>query len=73
MILVLLMASGANSSEEQIRALKLWMLGCTLGGLLCFVLGIVLTWKSYPLFGGLTGGLPGAIVLGSMIWLSWPR
>lgn len=73
MILVLLMASGANSTEQEIRTLKFWLLGFSIGGLLCLSLGILLTCKAHPIFGGLIGALPGFVLVGGMVWLSLPR
>jgi hypothetical protein len=45
---VLCAAGGANSTPEQIRALKLWMLGLTLLGLAGIVAGIVLLRAGQP-------------------------
>ena len=46
--LVFCMAGGANSTPEQIRALKLWMLGLTLLGLTGVTVGIVLLRAGQP-------------------------
>jgi hypothetical protein len=46
--LVFCMAGGANSTPEQIRALKLWMLGLTLLGLTGITVGIFLLRAGQP-------------------------
>ena len=46
--IVFCLAGGANSTPEQIRALKLWMLGLTLLGLTGVTVGIVLLRAGQP-------------------------
>jgi hypothetical protein len=73
MILVMLMASGANSTPEQIRTLKLWMLLFVVGGIVCLSLGALLVWKAHPITGGLIGCLPMGVVFGGVVWFSIPQ
>ena len=46
--IVFCLAGGANSTPEQIRALKLWMLGLTLLGLTGITVGIFLLRAGQP-------------------------
>jgi len=58
---VFCLAGGANSTPEQIHSLKLWMLGCTLGGALGVGAGIWL------LRVGSAGWATGAAILPTVI------
>lgn len=55
MILVVAMASGANSTPEQIRQLKLFMLGAGVVGLGCVAVGILLIIKGFPGWASVVG------------------
>lgn len=67
-LLVMLMAGGANSTPEQIRLIKWLMLATVVGGLIVCVGGIVLICKSHPVWGGVVGVMPMAVLIGLMIW-----
>jgi hypothetical protein len=70
MLLTMCMAGGANSTPEQIRAIKMWMLVITIVGLLTFGGGIWLTAAGRPWTGACVGGLPAAVTFVLIVWLS---
>lgn len=69
-LLTLEMAGGANSSEAQIRQLKMWMLVTGVGGLVSLAGGIWLIVKGMPGWGGLLGALPMIVLVVGIIWVS---
>ena len=66
----MLLAGGANSSPEQIRQIKLLLLATAVGGLTCMGVGILLVFKSHPLWGGIVGAVPMGIVFTGIVWLT---
>ena len=72
-IVTFLLAGGANSSPEQIRQIKWWILATVVGGLICLGLGTLLVFKAHPLWGGLVGAVPFVFVFASIIWLQISR
>ena len=70
MVLVFAMASGANSTPEQIRLIKLVMLTSGIVGVGCVVGGIVLIVKGFPGWASLVGALPMIFVFVMMVWLT---
>lgn len=69
-LLTLLMAGGANSTDAQIRAIKMWMLVTAIGGLLTFVGGVWLTAIGKHWIGAGVGILPMVVLIGLMVWVS---
>lgn len=70
MILVMLMAGGANSTPQQITTIKWLLAGFSAAGLVCLVGGIVLIARSFPITGGAVGVLPMVLVFAGLIWFS---
>lgn len=69
MLLTMCLAGGANSTPEQIRTIKMWMLVITVVGLLTFIGGIWLTASGRPWIGAVVGGLPAMVTFVLMVWL----
>jgi hypothetical protein len=63
---VFCMAGGANSTPAQIHTLKLWMLGCTAGGVLGIGIGIWLLRVGYAGWAATAAILP-AVTMGLIL------
>lgn len=72
-LLVLVMASGANSTDAQLAALKRWMVVITVGGLAVAGGAVWLAVHGRPWTGAAVGGLPVAGMIGLFIWVEATR
>jgi hypothetical protein len=70
MVLVTLMAGGANSTPLQIRRIKQGMLLTTILGLACVVGGVWLGTRGYTWWGCGVAMTPAVFVLVAMLWLT---
>lgn len=70
MILVFLMAGGANSTPAQIRRIKLAMLATAVLGVGCVVGGVWLSTYGYRGWGCGVALAPALFVFGAMVWLT---
>lgn len=70
MILVALMAGGANSTPRQIRIIKWSMLITTILGLACAIGGVWLATRGYSWWGGGVAVAPAVVVFVVMMWLT---
>ncbi len=67
-LFVLCIAGSPNSSDAQIRVIKMLMLASVVGGLMCLAGGIFLIVRSHPVAGGIVGALPIITLFALMIW-----
>jgi ABC-type Mn2+/Zn2+ transport system permease subunit len=70
MVLVMLMAGGANSTPQQIRRIKQLMLLTTVVGLGCVIGGAWLSVRGSPWWGSGVAMVPAVFVFVGMIWLT---
>lgn len=69
MVLVVLMAGGANSTPLQIRRIKQGMLLTTVLGLACVIGGVRISLYGYRWWGCAVAMAPAVFVFVAMIWL----
>lgn len=69
-ILVFILAGGANSKPEEAAMLRMWLIASAAGGLACFAGGIALLSMHKPGFAALVGAAPMLFVVGCMIYLT---
>lgn len=72
LMLVLMVAGAANSSDEQLRTMKLWAGGLSLLSLVCVVLGIVLLRQDRSGHAALVAFIP-VMVMGFLLLLAVVR
>lgn len=72
-LLVLVMASTANSTDAQLAAAKRWMLVIALGGAAAAGGAVWLAFHGRPWTGAAVGGLPVAGMIGLFIWVEATR
>lgn len=68
-ILGFTLAGSPNASPELLRNLKRFMIGTSIGGLICLIVGIVLLAKGLPGWAALVGGFPVLFIIGAIIWV----
>lgn len=68
-ILGFTLAGSANASPELLRQLKRFMIGTSVGGLICLIGGIVLLAKGMPAWAALVGGFPILFIFGAIFWI----
>lgn len=69
-LFTLCIAGSPNSSDEQLRMIKLYMIASLVGGLVCVVGGTVFVVRGSTLVGGTLGILPMAVLFGLIAWVS---
>lgn len=72
-LLVLVMASMANSTDAQLAAAKRWMLVIAAGGVIAAAGAVWLALHGRPWTGAAVGGLPVAGMIGLFIWVEATR
>ena len=71
MALVFCMAGGANSTPEQIRAIKIWMVVIALIGVAGVVVGILLIRAGQPGWASLAAFAP-TVIFGTILLIALP-
>ncbi|HMN97355.1 MAG TPA: hypothetical protein PKC43_12855 [Phycisphaerales bacterium] len=69
-LLILCVAGAPNSSAAQAASIRLWAIATIIGGIAAVAGAIIFLRAGQPLAAAIVGGLPAAVVVALMAWVT---